>query len=126
MAAKWPSWIFISTQYLKNHLSNRFEDLQIHCYILDKGQVQFRTLIRNPIWPPGGHLGFRFCLISQEGFEHSVLNFAYLLVYIRRRSSSILDSIRNPIWPQVVILDFRFCLISKKSPLNLQFKILQI
>ena len=98
MAARRPSWIFISIQYLKKRLSNWFEIWHIYWYLLDKGQVRFWTWSEIQYGSQATILDFCFRSISREAFEQSIWNFAGLLVHIRRRSRSIFHLIGNPIW----------------------------
>ena len=115
MAARRPSWIFVFAQYLKKYLSNWFKILHIYRYILDKGLLWFWSRSGNQCGRQAAILDFRFCSISQETFEQFIWNFAYLLVCIRQRSTSILDPIRYPIWLPGGHLGFSFPLNISRS-----------
>ena len=72
MAARWPSWIFVSAQYLEKRLNNQFEILQVYWYILDEGQVRFWTRSEIQYGRQAAILDFHFHSISQEAFEQLI------------------------------------------------------
>ena len=112
----------VSAKYLKKHLSNQFEILQVYWYISEGGQVRFETRSEIQYGRQAAILDFRFRSISREAFEQSIWNFAGLSVCIRRRSSSIFDPIRNPIWPLGGHLEFSFPLNISRSDWAIDLK----
>ena len=126
MAARQPSWIFVSAQYLKKPFFNWFEMLHIYWYISDKGPVWFWTQSKIQYGCQEAILDFYFRLISQEAFEQLIKIFAHLLVHIRRRSSSIFGpdqksnmATRRPSW---IFISAQYL----KKPLSNWFEILHI
>ena len=61
-----------SAQYLKKHLSNQFEILQVYWYISGGGQVLFWTRSENQYGRQAAILDFHFHSISQEAFEQLI------------------------------------------------------
>ena len=73
-----------SAQYLKKHLRNQFEILQVYWYVVSEGgQVLFWTRSEIQYGCQVAILDFCFCSISQGTYEQLILNFAHLLVHIR-------------------------------------------